>query len=128
MRVSSPIRCARAVTCALSWPTSELDIELRLLVSRRQDLTAEQTRRLARMHDLLVGIFPEREHALDLTSKTALTLLARYVTPDELRDAGAAARSAITWDALARRSFGRKPSTQRFNVRNASTSPCRAKH
>ena len=86
---------------------SELDIELRLLVSRRQDLTADQTRRLARMHDLLVGIFPELEHALDLTSKTVLTLLARYVTPDELRDAGAAAiRDHL--GSLARRSFGRK--------------------
>jgi transposase len=72
---------------------SELDIELRLLVSRRQDLTTEQTRRLARMHDLLVSIFPELEHALDLTTKTVLTLLSRYVTPRELREAGSAALS-----------------------------------
>lgn len=64
---------------------SELDIELRLLVSRRGDLTQEQTRRLARMHDLLVGIFPELEHAIDMTSKTALTLLTAFVTPAELR-------------------------------------------
>lgn len=86
---------------------SELDIELRLLVSRRHDLTTDQTRRLARMHDLLVGIFPQLEHALDLTSKTALTLLTGYVTPDQLRDAGAAA-IAVHLGTLARRSFGRK--------------------
>jgi transposase len=65
---------------------SELDIELRLLVSRRRDLSEDQTRRLARMHDLLVGIFPELEHALDLTTKTALVLLSRCVTPEELRN------------------------------------------
>jgi len=86
---------------------SELDIELRLLVSRRHDLTADQTRRLARMHDLLVAIFPELEHALDLTSKTALTLLCHFVTPDELRQAGASTMSTQL-DSLARRSFGRK--------------------
>lgn len=64
---------------------SALDSEIRLLVSRRGDLAQEQTRRLARMHDLLVGIFPEFEHAVDLTSKTALTLLTTFVTPTELR-------------------------------------------
>jgi len=66
---------------------SELDIELRLLVSRRRDLSEDQTRRLARMHDLLVGIFPELEHVLDMTSKTALVLLSGFVTPAELRSA-----------------------------------------
>lgn len=86
---------------------TELDIELRLLVSRRHDLTTDQTRRLARMHDLLVGIFPELEHTLDLTSKTALTLLARYVTPEELRSAGADGVAAQL-GPLARRSFGRE--------------------
>lgn len=86
---------------------TELDIELRLLVSRRHDLTTDQTRRLARMHDLLVGIFPELEHTLDLTSKTALTLLTRYVTPAELRSAGADGVAAQL-GSLARRSFGQK--------------------
>jgi transposase len=81
VRVRSDLRAVDA--------DSELDIELRLLVSRRQDLITDQTRRLARMHDLLVSIFPELEHALTLTSKTALTLLMRYVTPQELRAAGA---------------------------------------
>lgn len=85
---------------------SELDIELRLLVSRRSDLTEEQTRRLARMHDLLVSIFPELEHALDLTTKTALTLLTAFVTPAELR---AADEKALTLHlgSLAQRPCGR---------------------
>lgn len=86
---------------------SELDIELRLLVSRRGDLTGEQTRRLARMHDLLVGIFPELEHALDLTSKTALTLLTTFVTPAELRQANDALL-AEPLGPLANRTYGRR--------------------
>ena len=69
---------------------SELDIELRLLVSRRRDLAEEQTRRLNRMHDLLAAIFPELERALDFTTKTALTLLSSLVSPLELRRASEA--------------------------------------
>jgi len=85
---------------------SELDVELRLLVSRRGDLTQEQTRRLARMHDLLVGIFPELEHAIDLTSKTVLTLLTGFVTPVELRQA--TEKTLIKHlGALAQRAYGR---------------------
>ncbi|MFM0394991.1 IS110 family RNA-guided transposase [Paraburkholderia phytofirmans] len=64
---------------------SEIDIELRLLVSRRRDLTEEQTRRLARMHDLLASIFPELEHCLDLRRKTDLSLLRCWGTPEEFR-------------------------------------------
>ncbi len=66
---------------------SELDIELRLLVSRRRDLSEEQTRRLNRMHDLLAAIFPELERSVDLTTKAALALLSTFVTPKELREA-----------------------------------------
>lgn len=92
----------RAVT-----PQTELDIELRLLVSRRSDLTTDQTRRLARMHDLLVSVFPELEHALDLTSKTVLTLLSQFVTPLELRQATEEQlRTAL--GAQANRAFGRQ--------------------
>jgi transposase len=85
---------------------SELDIELRLLVSRRRDLTQEQTRRLARLHDLLVGIFPELEQALDVTTKTALTLLTGFVTPRELRRANET-MLAHHLGTLAQRSCGR---------------------
>jgi hypothetical protein len=67
---------------------SELDLELRLLVGRRGDLQVEQTRRLARLHDLLVGIHPGLERMLDLTSKSGLWLVSRYVTPAEVRAGG----------------------------------------
>jgi transposase len=68
-------------------PASELDLELRLLVGRRRDLVDAQTRRLARLHDLLVGIFPGLERVLDLTTKAPLVLLTKFVTPAELRAA-----------------------------------------
>lgn len=70
-------------------PAAEIDIELRLLVSRRRDLVQAQTQRIARMRDLLTGIFPALERTLDLTTKGPLHLLTRYVTPAELRSAGA---------------------------------------
>lgn len=70
-------------------PAGEIDIELRLLVGRRRDLVQAQTQRIARMRDLLTGIFPALERALDLTTKGPLHLLTRYVTPAELRSAGA---------------------------------------
>lgn len=75
--------------------SSELDIELRLLVSRRRDLTEEQTRRLSRMHDLLATIFPELERSLELTTKAALKLLSVFVTPKELREATDEALKAL---------------------------------
>ncbi|MGE5502599.1 MAG: IS110 family transposase [Ignavibacteriales bacterium] len=67
---------------------SELDIELRLLVGRRRDLVAAQTQRISRLRDLLAGIFPGLERALDYTTKGPLHLLAKFVTPAEIRDAG----------------------------------------
>jgi transposase len=69
-------------------PATELDLEIRLLVGRRRDLVDAQTRRLSRMHDLLVGIFPGLEACLDLKSKGPLVLLTKFVTPAELRTAG----------------------------------------
>jgi transposase len=64
--------------------------ELQLLVGRRRDLVAEQTRRLSRLHDLLSRIHPGLERALDLTSKGGLWFLTRYVMPAEIRAAGRA--------------------------------------
>jgi transposase len=58
------------------------------LVGRRRDLVQAQTQRLARLHDLLVGIFPGLERGLDLTTKGPLVLLGKFVTPAELRAAG----------------------------------------
>jgi len=67
---------------------TEIDLEIRLLVGRRRDVVTAQTQRLARLHDLLVGIFPGLEACLDLKTKGPLHLLTRYVTPAELREAG----------------------------------------
>ena len=69
-------------------PATEVDVEIRLLVSRRGDLVQAQTQRLSRMRDLLVGIFPGLEACLDLKTKGPLHLLTRYVTHSELRAAG----------------------------------------
>jgi transposase len=80
VRTRSDLRPVAAAT--------EIDLEIRLLVGRRRDLVQAQTQRLARLHDLLVGIFPGLEATLDLTTKGPLHLLTRYVTPDELRGAG----------------------------------------
>jgi len=69
-------------------PSSELDAEIRLLVSRRRELVRDQTRRLGRLRDLLTSIHPDLERSLDVTNKADLWLLCRYVTPTEIRHAG----------------------------------------
>ena len=69
-------------------PATELDLEIRLLVSRRGDIVQAQTQRLSRMRDLLVGVFPGLEACLDLKTKGPLHLLTKFVTPAELRAAG----------------------------------------
>ncbi len=69
-------------------PATELDLEIRLLIGRRRDLVDAQTQRVARMHDLLVGIFPGLERSLDLTTKGPLHLVSKFVTPADLRAAG----------------------------------------
>lgn len=66
----------------------EVDLDIRLLVGRRRDLVTDQTRRIARLHDLLATIHPGLERVLNLKRKTALCLLSRYVTPQEFCDAG----------------------------------------
>jgi transposase len=69
-------------------PLSELDAEIRLLVARRRELVAEQTRRINRLRDLLSSIHPGLERVVDPTTKTGQRLLSRYVTPAEIRRAG----------------------------------------
>ena len=60
------------------------------MVGRRRDLVDEQTRRIGRLRDLLVSIFPSLERAFDYTTKGPLWLVSKYVTPAELRQAGRA--------------------------------------
>ena len=69
-------------------PSTEIDAEIRLLVGRRRDLVGDQTRRINRLRNLLASIFPGLERVVDPTQKGSLQLLARYVTPAEIRRAG----------------------------------------
>lgn len=69
-------------------PEDVASVELRLLVSRRRELVKDQTRRLARLRELLVSIHPGLERQLTVTNKGDLFLLTRYVTPEEIRRAG----------------------------------------
>ncbi|MFB9452015.1 IS110 family transposase, partial [Dactylosporangium vinaceum] len=67
---------------------TDADAELRLLAGRRRELVVDQTRRIARLRDLLASIHPGLERVLDPTNKADAALLARYVTPAEIRRAG----------------------------------------
>jgi transposase len=68
---------------------SAVDVELRLLVGRRRELVTDQTRRIGRLRDLLASIHPGLERVVDPTQKASLVLLCRYVSPAEIRRAGA---------------------------------------
>ena len=70
--------------------TSDADVALGLLVGRRRDLVVDQTRRIGRLRDLLCSVHPGLERVTDPTHKVGLVLLARYVTPAEIRRAGKA--------------------------------------
>jgi transposase len=69
---------------------SETDVALGLLVGRRRELVVDQTRRIGRLRDLLCSVHPALERVTDPTHKVDLVLLARYVTPAEIRHAGQA--------------------------------------
>ena len=71
-------------------PDDDTLVALRLKVGRRRELVQDQTRRLSRIRGLLCGIHPGLERTLDVTCKAPLALLARYVTPAEIRGAGRA--------------------------------------
>lgn len=66
----------------------ETGVAIRLKVSRRRDLVQDQTRRLSRLRQLLASIHPGLERVLDVTCLGPLALIARYVTPGEVRAAG----------------------------------------
>jgi hypothetical protein len=70
-------------------PPDPLDAEIRLLVSRRRELVTEQTRRAARLRDLLSGLFPALERRIDPTTRTGLVFLSHYAAPEDIRAAGA---------------------------------------
>jgi len=63
-------------------------VGLALLVARRRALVEDQTRGIAQLLDLLCSIHPGLERAINARNKADLALLARYVTPAEIRRAG----------------------------------------
>jgi transposase len=69
-------------------PTDENIAELRLLASHRRDLVQEQTRRIARLREILLGLFPGVEAALDLTNVGALLALTKVARPVSARKLG----------------------------------------
>ena len=71
-------------------PTDENIAELRLLASHRRDLVQEQTRRIARPREILLGVFPGLEAALDLTNVGALLALIKTARPVSARKLGKA--------------------------------------
>jgi transposase len=64
--------------------------ELRALVAHRRDLVQDQTRRVARLRELLVSVFPGLEATLDLTKKGPLFAVSRVARPAAVRRLGEA--------------------------------------
>jgi transposase len=62
---------------------------LKVLVAQRRARTVEQVRRLAQLHELLQQVHPGLDRRLDLRQRLGgLYLLTRFVTPQEIREAG----------------------------------------
>ena len=68
----------------------ETTAEMRVLVAHRRDLLQEQTRRAARLREVLLGVFPGLEATLDLKREGALLAVTRVATPATARKLGAA--------------------------------------
>jgi hypothetical protein len=51
---------------------AEIDVDLRLLTGRRQELVVDQTRRANRLRDLLCSIHPGLEQRVEVTAKSDL--------------------------------------------------------
>jgi transposase len=64
--------------------------ELRALVAHRRDLVQDQTRRVTRLRELLVSVFPGLEAMLDLTKKGPLFAVSRVASPTAARRLGEA--------------------------------------
>lgn len=62
--------------------------ELQLLLARRRDLVADQTRSINRLRYTLMSLFPALERALDMNKRGALTLVSHYQTPAAIRRMG----------------------------------------
>ncbi|MDN5698602.1 MAG: IS110 family transposase, partial [Rubrobacter sp.] len=62
--------------------------ELQILLARRRDLIADQTRAINRLRDALLSSFPALERTLDFKNRGALTLVSSYQTPAAIRKMG----------------------------------------
>jgi transposase len=71
-------------------PRDETISEMRVLVAHRRDLLQDQTRRAARLREVLLGVFPGLEAALDLKREGALVALTKVATPASARKLGVA--------------------------------------
>jgi transposase len=66
-------------------PRDETTAEMRVLVAHRRDLLQEQTRRAARLREVLLGVFPGLEATLDLKREGALLAVTKVATPATAR-------------------------------------------
>lgn len=70
-------------------PRDETTTEMRVLVAHRRDLLQDQTRRAARLREVLLGVFPGLEAALDFKREGALMAVTKVATPVAARKLGA---------------------------------------
>ena len=62
--------------------------QMQLLLARRRDLVADQSRAITRLRETLLSLLPALERALDLNNKGDLTLVVSYQTPAAIRRMG----------------------------------------
>ncbi len=71
-------------------PREEAAAEMRILVAHRRDLLQDQTRRMARLREVLLGVFPGLEAALDFRREGALLAVTKVASPAAARRLGEA--------------------------------------
>lgn len=69
-------------------PRSEAAVEMRVLLAHRRDLVQDQVRRIARLRELLLGVFPGLESILDFTKQGPLLAVTKVATPKAARRLG----------------------------------------
>src|SRR3954471_5205369 len=69
-------------------PKDEATAEMRLLVAHRRDLLQDQTRRASRLREILLGVFPGLEAALDFKREGALLAVTKVASPAAARRLG----------------------------------------
>lgn len=91
-------------------PRDEAAAEMRVLLGHRRDMVQDQVRRIARIRELLLEVFPGLEAILNLTRDNALLAVTKVATPKAARRLGEArlarwlkSRGARKAEELARR-------------------------